>query len=163
MLIELEILTDGKVKMYRRNYKNINDEELKQEFADIDWDKLVKNEDNIDTCFENIINETQVLHDKFAPLNEVSNRKAKYFQKPWIDKNSVTETHKKSNLYSKFKKIPNKINTANYKMQKNKVTNINRQKKTKYFDEYFELHKKNAKKYGKALTLQWTKLKTKSP
>ena len=46
-------------------------------------------------------------------------------------------------------------------MQKNKVTNINRQKKTKYFDEYFELHKKNAKKIWQGINFAMDQTKNK--
>ena len=140
-------------KLFRRNYKNINIEELKHECNIINWEELVIKENNVDKCFENIIDETQLLHDKHAPMKEISKRKAKHIQKPWIDKPLVEQIKRLSNMYSKYKKLPNKLNTIAYKTQKNKVTKLRREKQKKYYHDYFEKFKNDAKRTWQGINL----------
>ena len=145
----------------RRNYKSIDKEKLKDDCANIDWESLVIKESNIDKCFENIINETENLLDLHAPLEKISKRKAKHYFKPWINAEKVKEIKIEANLYGKYKKNPNRINSSKYKSQKNKVTNLNREGRNKYFSAYFEKYKNNVKKTWDGINLALNQTKNK--
>ena len=131
----------NKPKIYRRNFKNIDLEKLETDFDNIEWENKVFYENNIDKCFENIIDETEKLLDRHAPLQEVSRRKSKYLTKPWIDNEAQNELRKQNWLFSKKKICNSEENITNFKIQKNKVTTMLRRKSKAYFREYFKKHK----------------------
>ena len=150
----------------RRNYKNLNISNLENDFDNIDWDNAVYNEPNIDTCFENIIQETERLLDKHLPLTEISRRKCKYIHKPWIDSELLSEIRVQNELYNiKCKPTDNAVinieNSERFKHQKNKVTAIRRKKKTLYFRNYFEKHKKDSRKMWNGINLALNQFKRK--
>ena len=66
-----------------------------------------------------------------------------------------------SNLYSKYKKLPNNFNTIAFKAQKNKVTNMRRVKKRNYFQSYFEKFKNDAKRTWQGINLAMDQTKKK--
>ena len=116
----------------RRFFNRINTDQLNNDLENIKWDDLVLHENNINSCFENIINQCQTLLDKHAPLTNISNRKAKHINfKPWVDSELLQELKIKSSLYEKKKKLNSDSNNENYRHQKNKVTSLTRKKKTK--------------------------------
>ena len=159
-------LKPSKKQYFRRNFIKINDKELDKDFDDINWTGLVANENNIETCFENIIEQTEILLDKHAPLTRISNRKAKHvIFKPWIDRKLVTEIKHKNSLYRKQKKLHNETNMTDYKIQKNKVTKLLRSKKRKYFSEYFSKYRQDTRKMwdGINLALEQTRHKKTLP
>ena len=136
----------NKTKIYRRNYKSIDITVLENDFEEIDWISKVQNECNIDKCFENIISETENLFNKHVPLKEISNRKAKYLGKPWIDNDLREELKKQNLLFRQKKSLNSEENITNFKIQKNKVTALMRRKSAAYFREYFKKHKHDTRK-----------------
>ena len=140
-------------KLYRRNFKNIDNEQLNNDIDNINWYTKVVTETNIDKCFENIIDETYNLLDNHAPLIEVSHRKAKYCYKPWIDPQLLTEIRVKNKFYETKKIRPNEINKEIYKAQKNRVTKLIRSKKRQYFNNYFNKYRHDTRKTWEGITL----------
>ena len=91
--------TKPKKQIFRRNLKKVDSEKLNTEYTNVDWYSKVETETNIDVCFENIINTTTQLLDKHAPLSQVSQRKIKYSNKPYIDAKLLTEIRHKNKLF----------------------------------------------------------------
>ena len=164
-LLETKKIT-AKKQFFRRQYEKIDDEKLESDLNNINWTDLVENENNIEKCFENIIEQTDQLLNKHAPLTKISHRKAKHvFFKPWIDNKLIAEIRQKNKLFKKQKKLNNEINKTAYKTQKNKVTNLTRHKKQKYFSEYFIKYKQDTRKMwdGINLALEQTRKKKSLP
>ena len=66
--------------LYRRNIKNIDIPQLHEDFLQVDWNKHVFCEPDIDIECTNIISTLDNLLDKHAPLTKLSNRKQKYLK-----------------------------------------------------------------------------------
>ena len=134
-------------EFYRRNTSKINQDSLNNDINNIDWYTSVCNDDlDLDTAVENLFENVQNLCDKHAPKVKVSNRKTKYCNKPWIDNELVHLIRQKNCMYRKMKKLPTSINTLSFKQTRNLVNHKTRIKKKLYFDNYFNIHKKNMKK-----------------
>lgn len=150
----------------RRNYKQFDLINFENDFDKIDWNQNVLHEQNLDTCFENIITETEKLLDSHLPLSEMSHRKVKYIHKPWIDRYLLNEIRIQNNLYSKKCNPTNDINENStnenrFKAQKNKVTTMRRKKKTAYLRNYFEKHRNDSRKMWSGINLALNQLKRK--
>ena len=149
-----------KEEVYRRNFKNINQDQLIQDVYDIDWNNLVYAVENIDMATDNLINEVELLLDKHAPLQKISNRRQKYFYKPWIDKQLLEEIKLKNKLFNKQKQTPTESNKLLYKLQRNKTTASLRNKKKEYFANYFEKFRQDSKKMWNGINLALEKSKS---
>ena len=140
-------------KLYRRNLKNIDSDQLNYDMDNIDWYSKIVTEENIDKCFENIIHETTNLFEKHAPLTEVSHRKAKHRYKPWINSELLSEIRYKNKLYKNKKNRPNEVNKDLYKAQKNKVTKLLRANKRQYYNHYFKKYRHSTSKTWEGINL----------
>ena len=110
-------ITD-KPQLYRRNMTKIDQAKLITDLNSYDWETLVYCdwetlvycEYNIDSATENLNNCIQELCDNHAPLTKVSNRRTKYFNKPWIDFDMLNEIQRKNKLYGLKSRIPTASN-----------------------------------------------------
>ena len=146
----------------RRNFNNINDEQLTTDFNSYDWDTLVYAEQNLDTAVNNLNDTLVELCDKHAPLEKVSNRKKKYCMKPYIDKELVHEIKNKNKLYSLYRRHPSEHNKVSFKTAKNKVVANLREKKKAYFYNYFKKFRNNSKKMWQGINLALDQTKHKN-
>ncbi len=135
-----------KPDIYRRNIRDIDVENLSNDFNNIDWNTLVYNEANIDIAADNIVSSLDALLESHAPLNKISKRKQKYVLKPWIDQSTVADIKQKNKLYYDKSKNPSEVNIVAYKTFNNQVTTKRRNKKRAYFKAYFEKHKHDSSK-----------------
>ena len=152
-------------KYYRRYIHTIDQTELFSDFNNCDWDELIYNEHNLDTATDNLTNKLQELCDKFAPLTEMSNRKKKYCQKPYIDKELLSDIKTKNRLYEISRTCPSETNKMAFNVMRNKVSSKLRAKKKAYFHNYFLKFRHNSKKVwdGINLALQQTRHKKTLP
>ena len=124
-------------KYYRRYIHTIDQTELFSDFNNCDWDELIYNEHNLDTATDNLTNKLQELCDKFAPLTEMSNRKKKYCQKPYIDKELLSDIKTKNRLYEISRTCPSETNKMAFNVMRNKVSSKLRAKKRHTFITIF--------------------------
>ena len=122
-------------------------------------------EHNLDTATDNLTNKLQELCDKFAPLTEMSNRKKKYCQKPYIDKELLSDIKTKNRLYEISRTCPSETNKMAFNVMRNQVSSKLRAKKKAYFHNYFLKFRHNSKKVwdGINLALQQTRHKKTLP
>ena len=100
-----------------------------------------------------MIDETEILFNKYAPLQEVSKRKTKYLYKPWIDRGLQQELRKQNILFTRKNKLSSDENITNFKIQKNKVTAAMRRKRAAYFRDYFKKHKHDSCKMWEGINM----------
>lgn len=138
----------------RRLYSKIDQNSLVQDINSIDWEgDVCNNELEIEECTKNMIDNIQALCDKHAPLTKCSNRKTKYCNKPWIDKELVKQIMLKNKLYRKMKKNPNENNKLVFSQSRSQVNHSMRIKKKAYFTNYFNTYRTNSKKTWEGLYL----------
>ena len=145
--------SNSRSQLFRRNFSNINIENLTDDFSSYDWDSLVYNNQNLDETVCNLDNVLTELCDRHAPLQKMSNRKIKYCTKPYIDKALVVEIKIKNKLHSAYRRNPTECNKNAFKMAKNKVNKKLRENKKKYFDNYFNKFRNDSKKMWQGINL----------
>ena len=149
-----------------RKLKNIDTDKLVEEFSyAYNWDTLVYHEPDLDVAAENLSTCIQELCDKYAPLQNPSNRMKKYLDKPWICNKLLETTRKKNRAFTNKIKIPTEMNRNVYEALNRQTTAMKRKNKKQYFKEYFEKFKNNSKKMwsGINLALEQTRHKKSLP
>ena len=76
----------------------------------------------------------------------LSNRKRKYLKKPWIDSELLKDIKHKNAQYSITKNDPTFANKEKFRQLRNLVTAKLRNKKKKYFSDYFKKHRSDSEK-----------------
>ena len=82
-----------KIDKYRRLFDNVNNEDLFEDFNNIDWNYLVYTKPCIDPAVNNLSEIIENLLENHAPLIKIPDRKLKYCSKPWIDTELQAEIH----------------------------------------------------------------------
>ena len=146
--------------IYKRNYTNINVDNLVHDFNQLDWDSDVLNNDiTIDDSTSNLIRNLSSLCDEHAPLKHVPYRKVKYIDKPWITRDILPYIIAKN----KMAKVKNS-NPSGFRKVKNYVTGLIRRRHADYLNKYFTEHRNNSKKVwdGIRTALEWNNSKSSS-
>ena len=134
---------------YKRNFKNINKDQLLHDFSAINWQNtlnLDRNDSNysFNAFFENVNNR---ILDKHAPFRKISNRNFKRQQKPWITRGILTSIKKRNNLFSKFKEAKSNIVKSRLqqliKKYRNSIVALTRLSKKNHFTKFFLDNSKN--------------------
>ena len=117
----------------------INDANMllfKEKLATTEWcissDCIDANE-SYDIFFEKFFD----TYNNCFPIQNIRNRKSVRFKRPWITKGILKSINKKNKLYKKSLTNPTSINLKNYKHYKNKLLNIIRHSKKRYYEELF--------------------------
>ena len=116
---------------------------------------------DLNTCTVNLIDNLHKLCNKHAPITKSSNRKLKYCNKPWIDKELLELIKHKNNLFRKKKNYPCDFNNSEFSKIRNKVNHETRKKKKLYYSKYFNEYRNNSKKTWEGLysAMEMTKSK----
>ena len=138
----------------RRFFSKIDHESLVHDINSINWEGEVYDSSlGIEECTQNMITNIQDLCDKHAPLTQCSKRKAKYCNKPWIDKELINQIIQKNKLYRKMKRHPNENNKLLFSKSRSQVNHSTRNKKKAFFTNYFDTYRTNSKKTWEGLYL----------
>ena len=128
--------------MYKRNYTNINVENLLTDFENIDWKyNVINHRVSLNEAVISLIANLTALCDKHAPMKKVPKRKINYIYKPWITKEILPLIIAKNRMTAKRHQCPDK-----FKKVRNHVNNVINRSRNEYFKKYFTEHSKNAKK-----------------
>ena len=90
------VLEQNNHRKCKRNYKNVGAKKFKDELQSIDWTTALANNNNeVNQSLENVLNITNLLLDRYAPLKQVTKKDMKTQSKPWITKGILTSIRKK--------------------------------------------------------------------
>ena len=135
------------INLYKRNLKNMNDDEFSRAVYDMDWVNIVKIEDrDANASMSNFYRSITYLLDEFAPFYKISKKEYKLRFKPWINPEILDLMKERDKLFKTLSKVKNdnlKLDIRNrYKVLRNRVTAMKREGKSKYFEDFFEKNKK---------------------
>ena len=144
------------INLYKRNFKHFNDDEFSRSLYQLDWENIVKIEDrDINASYSNFYRSITFLLDEFAPFYKVSKKEYKLKFKPWINSEILDLIKERDKVFKTLSKEKNdilKIDTRNrYKQLRNKITDMKRTSKTKYFKDYFEKNRKKTTEIWKGI------------
>ena len=135
-----------RLNIYERNFKHFNEREFGDELNSMDLDSILsieRNDPNI--SIGNFHNNIIYILDEFSPFKNLTKKEYKLKTKPWIDReilNKIYEKHKLMNRYCKCKdQSKRQIIYEEYKPIRNCLTQMKREAKIKYYQEYLEKHK----------------------
>ena len=118
----------------------------------IDWDNLLVSQD-VTSALDTFLDKINILLDKHAPVEPVSNRYLKQHRKPWVDKDLLKLFKERDKMYKKFQKEKDdtvkKVLFDNFKVKRNEVIKLSRQKKDQYYQQLFQDNKNNLLKLWK--------------
>ena len=87
--------------IYRRNYKTLNHDKLKEDFNKFDW-AILLSDNNIDVAYDNFLGKVENLINKHLPLEIVSKSNLKQQKrKPWISNDLLKQISYKNKLHKK--------------------------------------------------------------
>ena len=140
------VLQQNNHTKYKRSYKNVDNNRFKNELQIIDWTTALSiNNNDVNQSLENFLNISNLLLDKYAPLERLTKKQMKTNCRPWITKGIVTSVKKKYKIHSKFLKAKEqtrkKALNQECKTYKNLPTNIIKKSKENYCKQYFKDNK----------------------
>ena len=134
-----------KKKTIKRDFCQFSSEEFNNDLSAIDWDDTIASKaNNIDERFSSFYRKLNTVVNNHAPVKILSKRKIKQLAKPWITKGIRTSIKIKNKLYV------NGVHSK-YKYYSNKITNLIRSSKKRYYYDFFDKNTNNMKKTWKVI------------
>ena len=137
--------------IYRRNYKNFDQEDFLLDLLDIDWAnrlEVYKNDPN--RSFDNFYQSIESILDAHAPLKKISNKDYKRGFKPWITNGIITSIKRRNKLFNSYVKCKNltrkSILHSSYKNLRNYIQILIKNSKSNFYKTYFTENNKNLRK-----------------
>ena len=145
-----------KINLYKRDTKNFDREIFFLDLISIDWDALLKLEnENPNQSFNDYSITLNTLVDKYMPLRKVTLKEIKQQYKPWIKKEILSSIRKREKFYKQFIKAKDKVIKEEYhkkyKELRNQILNQCRHSKKVYFQKFFSENAKNVKNTWKGI------------
>ena len=149
-------LLPKKINIYEHNFKYFNEREFEEELNKMNWDSILHLDiSDPNTSMDNLYNNLVYMLDEYAPYKKISKKEFKLKSEPWIDseiRNKIYERDKLIKKYRKSKDENRKLTIyEDYKRTRNFVTNMKRDAKTKYYQQYFETYKWKSSKVWKGI------------
>ena len=133
---------------YKKGDYNI----MKQKSLEFDWDALIKREPDIDKACINFTNVILPVSEECIPRREVTIR---CNDKIWFDSNIRREIRKRDRFRRKYLKLKTALSQTIFKQQRNRVNNLKKQLKEKFYtninENLNELETINSKTYWKTI------------
>ena len=145
-----------KINLYKRDTKNFDRENSFLDLISIDWDAVLKLEnENPNQSFNDYSITLNTLVDKYMPLRKVTLKEIKQQYKPWIKKEMLSSIRKREKFYKQFIKAKDKVIKEEYhkkyKELRNQILNQCRHSKKVYFQKLFLENAKNVKNTWKGI------------
>ena len=145
-----------KHNIFTRNTKNLNNDNLKNEFNRQDWGAIIDSSRNdVDHSLANYMAKLNGILDSHIPLKKLSSKQFKQRFKPWITNEVLNKIKEKNKVLNKLVKSKNPIRTkelsSQFKTLKNEISYLTRTGKKNYYQRYFTEHKDNIKKVWKGI------------
>lgn len=118
-------------KIKIRNFSNFSTDSFINDLNQINWNKIVSDgKDNIDKVFSTFYNRFNTIVNRHAPIKPLSRRQVKRFSKPWITPGIRSSIKIKNSLFANG-------DESKYKYYRNKIRNLIRISKRRYYHDYF--------------------------
>ena len=134
-----------KFKIYKRDYSNLDETALIDEIQSVNWETIFPHDCDVNIIFDRFYSTIADIIDKHVPVKKLSKKQIKFYSKPWITPGIKTSIKTKNKLFKKYLNNKSPDYSHNYKLYRNKLTNLLRVSKEKYFNSYFIKHSKDVK------------------
>ena len=157
LIIPLDIgYVPKKINLYKRDTKNFEREKFFLDLISIDWDAVLKLEnENPNQSFNDYSITLNTLVDKYMPLRKVTLKEIKQQYKPWIKKEILSSIRKREKFYKNIIKAKDKVIKEEYhkkyKALRNQILNQCRHSKNVYIQKLFLENAKNVKNTWKGI------------
>ena len=139
------------MKFLKRDYSKFNQQLFVNDISSVDWTTILPQRTDVDDIFEAFYSELNRIVNVHVPLRKLSNREVKLNAKPWITKGIRISIRKKNKFYEKFIKTRQKYYESMYKSYRNKLSNLIKASKKKYYTDFFHTNTKNIKNIWKRI------------
>ena len=109
---------------------------FKKKLASIDW-SILSDCSDANESYEIFFEKFFDIYNNCFPIQNIRNRKPVRFKRPWISNGILKSINVKNKLYKRSLKNPTSKNLKKYKHYKNKLLNIIRHSKKKYYEQLF--------------------------
>jgi len=144
------------VNIKERSFKHFNEREFKEALQHLDIDSILDlNKNDPNKSLENFYNNLNYILDEMAPYKQLNKYEIKLKKKPWIDAEVQFLMWKRDKIFTKFRKSSG-VNVkqrlySEYKQIRNDLTELKRNKKKEYYENYFEKYAKNSASIWKGI------------
>ena len=142
------------VKIYKRDYSNLDKDALASELSSIDWNEVFVSDSeatNVNTLFQSFYSRITEVIDKHVPVRKLTRKEIKSLSKPWVTFGIKTTIRVKQKLYEKYLKSGNTYYLTKYKYYRNKVSSLIKHSKQEYYNDYFKTNSKNIRNIWKGI------------
>ena len=148
---DINRISNQRYTLIRQTDKNCIDA-LKNELLLQNWDDVTGSTD-VNIAYDNFIKTSVNLYDKHCPVKKICSKVNGNKIKPWFTSGLRNACKKKNNLYRKFLQCRSKSAEEKYKVYKNKLTTILRNREKIYYSTLLDKEKNNIKGTWKILLL----------
>ena len=142
----------NKSNTYIRDYSKLNLDQLKDDYAKINFNSLLYSTSNSpNDLFAMFYKESARVVNAHVPLRKRSKREIKLSYKPWITPALYKSICIKNNLYKKYFVSRNDYYKSKYKYYRNRLKQLVLQSKKMYYLNYFKQHAKCSRNLWKGI------------
>ena len=134
---------------FTRDFKKFNKEDFLLDYLSIDFDDIFKKNLDLNTTFNNCMDQIDNLVNQHIPLRQMNKREMKNNIKPWITPGIQNSMRRRDTLYRKYLQAKNPISKNKlkdeYKSLRNSIISLCKLSKKTHFSNFFEINSNNLK------------------
>ena len=131
-------MTYKNLSYFQHDFSNLNEENLRNDFANIDLTFLNDSALDVNAKFNRLLSILDELVQTHAPLKKLTKRDIKFRNKPWINGKIQKMMRIRDRILRKLKKNNNQSLIDLYKQFRNRVSVSFKESKASYFYNYFQ-------------------------
>ena len=135
---------------YARDFRNFDKREFHEELLNIDWSKIVNENEGTENSSQNFLNKMDEILNYMAPYRKMTQKEIKLEKMPWITQGLLKSMRVRDNLYRQLTHKKDEIDKANifklYKRYRNMIVNLLRVSKNNHYTSFFLQNQGNVKK-----------------
>ena len=130
---------------FKHDYSKFKEDKFLEDFNQTDFTYIDNMDMDMNTKFDRFLGELNSLSHKHAPVKKRSRKESKLKEKPWINSKIQKMMRIRDKILLKLKKKPTDDNLNLYKKFRNRVSNVIKESKSRYFHNYFSSNSQNMK------------------
>ena len=140
-----------KHNILKRDTKNFNEEIFITEINQINWDNILEiTNADVNLSFNRFYDSVENILDKHMPKRKITQKEFKKKYKPWVTFGLLNSMRRRDKLLKKYIRTKNALNKQEiyneYKSLRNKILELTRTSKKKFYQNYFNDNNKNLRK-----------------